>query len=123
LEYLIIAIKVVVGLSILNVWLLRSNKKTQWRGGEAGNLEEEFKAYGLPVWFMWTIGGLKIAFAVGLLASIFLTGYPALETYSAFGIAILMLGAVSMHIKVKDPLKKSFPAFTFLVLSLAVGVL
>ncbi|MDR9417144.1 MAG: DoxX family protein [Gracilimonas sp.] len=123
MEYLIIAIKVVVGLSILNVWLLRSNKKTQWRGGEAGNLEEEFKAYGLPVWFMWTIGGLKIAFAVGLLASIFLTGYPALETYSAFGIAILMLGAVSMHIKVKDPLKKSFPAFTFLVLSLAVGVL
>ncbi|MFD2532527.1 DoxX family protein [Gracilimonas halophila] len=123
MEYLIIALKVIVGLSILNVWLLRSGKKTQWRGGEAGNLEEEFKAYGLPVWFMWTVGGLKILFAVGLLASIFLTEYPALETYSAYGIAALMFGAVSMHLKVKDPLKKSFPAFTFLVLSLAIVLL
>ncbi|HKL14380.1 MAG TPA: DoxX family protein [Balneolaceae bacterium] len=123
MEYLIIALKVIVGLSILNVWLLRSGKKTQWRGAGASNLEEEFKAYGLPVWFMWTIGGLKMLFAVGLLASIFLTGYPALETYSAYGIAVLMLGAVSMHIKVKDPIKKSLPAFTFLVLSLAIALL
>lgn len=123
MEYIIIALKLIVGLSILNVWLLRSGKETQWRGAEAGNLEEEFKAYGLPIWFMWTIGGLKILFALGLLASIFLTGYPALETYSAYGIAILMLGAISMHIKVKDPLMKSLPAFTFLLLSLAIGLL
>ena len=123
MEYLIIALKVIVGLSILNVWLLRSDKKTQWRGGEASNLQEEFKAYGLPIWFMWTIGGLKITFAIGLLASIFLTGYPALETYSALGIAILMLGAVGMHIKVRDPIKKALPAFSFLVLSVAIGLL
>lgn len=123
MEYLIIALKVIVGLSILNVWLLRSGRQTQWRGGKADSLKEEFKAYGLPLWFMWIIGGLKVAFAVGLLTSIFLTGYPALETYSAFGIAILMLGAVSMHIKVKDPLKKSLPALTFLVLSLAIAML
>ncbi|MCP9291540.1 DoxX family protein [Gracilimonas sediminicola] len=123
MEYLIIAIKLIVGLSILNVWLLRSGKETQWRGGDAGSLEEEFKAYGLPIWFMWTVGGLKILFALGLLASIWFTGYPELETYSAYGIAVLMLGAVSMHIKVKDPLKKSLPAFTFLVLSLLIAFL
>lgn len=123
MEYLIIALKVIVGLSILNVWLLRSDKETQWRGGNAGNLKEEFKAYGLPVWFMRTIGGLKITFAIGLLASIFLAGYPTLETYSALGIAVLMLGAVSMHIKVRDPIKKALPAFTFLVLSVAIGLL
>jgi len=34
-----------------------------------------------------------------------------------------MLGAVSMHIKISDPLKKSLPAFTFLVLSVLVAVL
>lgn len=120
MEYLIIALKLIVGLSILNVWLFRSGKQTQWRGGDAGNLEEEFKAYGLPVWFMWTVGGLKVLLAVGLLASIY---YTVLEPYAAYGIAFLMLGAVSMHIKVKDPLKKSFPAFTFLVLSLAIPLL
>jgi len=120
MEYLTIALKLIVGLSILNVWLFRSGKETQWRGGDAGNLEEEFKAYGLPKWFMWTIGGLKILLAVALIASIY---YAELEIYAAYGIAFLMLGAVGMHIKVKDPIKKSFPAFTFLVLSLAIALL
>jgi hypothetical protein len=32
-----------------------------------------------------------------------------------------MLGAVSMHIKVGDPLKKSLPAATMLLLSLVVA--
>lgn len=120
MEYLIIAFKLIVGLSILNVWLLRSSKKTIWRGGDADNLKEEFKAYGLPKWFMWTIGSLKILLAVALLASIH---FAELEMYAAYGIAFLMLGAVGMHIKVKDPLKKSFPAFSFLVLSLAIALL
>jgi hypothetical protein len=33
-----------------------------------------------------------------------------------------MLGAVSMHVKIGDPIKKSFPAFTFLVLSLIIAL-
>ncbi|NBB76398.1 MAG: DoxX family protein, partial [Bacteroidetes bacterium] len=41
MEYVIIAIKAVVGLSILNVWLIRGSKSTQWRGGNASNLQEE----------------------------------------------------------------------------------
>jgi hypothetical protein len=32
-----------------------------------------------------------------------------------------MLGAVAMHIKVKDPAMKSLPALTMLVMSLVVG--
>jgi hypothetical protein len=31
-----------------------------------------------------------------------------------------MLGAVLMHLKVKDPLKKALPAFSLLVLSVIV---
>ncbi len=120
MEYVVIALKCIVGLSILNVWLVRGKKSTEWRGGDAGNIREEFKAYGLPVWFMYTIGTFKVALAVLLLASIF---YPGVELIAAYGIAILMLGAVSMHIKIGDPLKKSFPAFTFLVLSLAIALL
>lgn len=120
MEYLMIALKLIVGLSILNVWLVRSKKSTPWRGGDAKDIVEEFKAYGLPVWFMWTIGTLKVALAVLLLASIF---YAQVEPIAAFGIAFLMLGAVSMHIKIGDPLKKSFPAFTFLVLSLVIALL
>lgn len=120
MEYLIIALKVIVGLSILNVWLIRANKSTAWRGGDAGNMVDEFKAYGLPVWFMWVVGSLKVILALLLLISIF---YSQVEAIAAYGIAILMLGAVAMHIKIGDPLKKSFPAFTFLVLSVLIGLL
>ena len=120
MEYLMIALKLIVGLSILNVWLVRSNKSTAWRGGNARNIREEFKAYGLPVWVMWTVGTLKVGLAIMLIASIY---YPQFEAIAAYGIAFLMLGAVSMHIKIGDPLKKSFPAFTFLVLSLVIALL
>lgn len=120
IEYLEIALKLIVGLSILNVWLLRSKKSTEWRGGEAGNIREEFKAYGLPEWFMYVVGTLKVTLAVVLLASIM---YPEYEMYAAYGIAFLMLGAVSMHVKIGDPLKKSFPAFSFLVLSVVIALI
>jgi len=117
MEYVIIVLKLIVGLSILNVWLVRSKKNTAWRGGDAGNIVEEFKAYGLPVWFMWVIGSAKVVLALLLLASIF---YPQTEAIAAYGIAFLMLGAVAMHLKIGDPLKKSLPAFTFLILSLVI---
>lgn len=120
MEYLFIALKLIVGLSILNVWLLRGKKSTQWRGGNADNIKEEFKAYGLPVWFMYTVGTLKVILAVMLISSIY---YPGLESIAAYGIAILMLGAVSMHFKIGDPIKKAFPSFLFLVLSLIIALL
>lgn len=118
MEYFEIALKLIVGLSILNVWLIRSSKETPWRGGDAQSITDEFKAYGLPVWFMYIIGSLKVALALLLLYSIY---DPSVEHIAAYGIAFLMLGAVSMHIKIGDPIKKSFPAFTFLVFSLIIG--
>ncbi len=118
MEIFIIVLKLIVGLSILNVWLVRSKKATAWRGGDANNIAEEFKNYGLPVWFMYVIRAAKVGLAILLIASIY---FPQFESIAAFGIAFLMLGAVSMHIKISDPLKKSLPAFTFLVLSLVIG--
>ena len=117
---LLIALKIIVGLSILNVWLARSKKSTDWRGGDADNIAEEFKAYGLPVWFMWVVGSLKVGLALLLLISIL---YQQFEAIAAYGIAFLMLGAISMHLKIGDPLKKYLPAFSLLVLSLAIALL
>ncbi len=117
MEFVEIILKLIVGLSILNVWLLRANKPTEWRGGDANNITEEFKTYGLPKWFMYAIGTLKSILAILLLASIY---YPQFELIAAYGIAFLMLGAVSMHFKIGDLPKKSLPAFTFLVLSLTI---
>jgi len=117
MEYVEIAIKLIIGLSILNVWLLRANKATPYRGGEAKNIKEEFANYGLSETLMKLVGGVKVALAIALIASIW---FPVLELYSAAGIAVLMLGAVSMHLKIGDPVKKMFPAATFLILSVVV---
>lgn len=112
-----IAIKLVVGLSILNVWLINRDKATPWRGGNATSMQEEFAAYGLSKNAMMIVGTLKCLFAVLILVSIF---YNAVEYTGAIGIALLMLGAIVMHFKINDPIKKSVPAAIFLLLSLAI---
>lgn len=120
MEYLINTIKIVIAISIINVWFFRVKKSTAWRGNNADNMKEEFKAYGLPKWSMYIVGALKVLFSLGLLISIF---YSQLEMPSAFGIAFLMFGAILMHIKIGDPVKKSLPAFIFLALSLIVALI
>ena len=115
MEWIKIAIQVVIAASIFNVWILRFGKPTSWRGGTAKSMKEEFETYGLPPWFMGLVGFLKLTLATLLIAGIFL---PVLIIPAAIGMAVLMLGAIVMHIKVKDSLFKSLPAFTFLALSL-----
>jgi len=119
MEYISIIAQIIIALGIFNVWIVRYNKPTGWRGGESGNMKEEFATYGLPGWSVNVIGALKILLAVLLIAAIWI---PALANPSAIGMAVLMLGAIAMHIKVKDSLKKSLPAFIMLALSLVVIV-
>ena len=117
METIKISIQIIIALSIYNVWIIRPKKSTIWRGGNAKSMSEEFETYGLPDWSMKLVGFLKISLATLLLAGIFASN---LIIIGASGIAILMIGAIAMHIKIKDELKKSLPAFTFLVLSLLV---
>ena len=114
MEYVLIGIKVFIFLSIINVWFFRFNKATTWRGGTAKSMKEEFEVYGLSESMMYLVGGLKVLSAILLLVSIWV---PSLALPAAGTMAILMAGAISMHVKVQDPLKHSFPAFSFLVLS------
>ena len=120
MDILILIFKIVIALGIINVWFFRFNKKTEWRGGGAGNMNDEFKKYGLPAWFVPVIGFLKSAFAALLIISIFIDGYQ-LAFIGAVGMAILMIGAIGMHIKVKDELKRSLPAFLMLVMSAVIA--
>jgi hypothetical protein len=117
MDYLIIALQCIVAFSILNVWLLQYNKPTQWRGGNAKTIIEEFKVYGLPVWMCYVVGILKVGLAIGLLVSIWLT---EIRQPAALGLAILLTGSILVHLKINDPLKKSFPAFLFLCLCLFI---
>lgn len=118
MEYIIIGLQLIVGLSILNVWLVQNQKNTRWRGGNATTLVEEFRAYGLPVWFMYVVGAIKVVLSIMLLAGIW---YPELRFPAAIGLAAMLAGSVVMHFKISDPLYKSFPAALFLVMCLIIA--
>lgn len=120
MDTIIIIFKIIIALGILNVWLLRFNKKTEWRGAGAENMNEEFAKYGLPAWFVPVIGFLKLLFAALLVVSIFQKGYD-LALIGAIGMGVLMIGAIAMHIKVNDAPKRSLPAFLMLVMSAVIA--
>lgn len=112
------AAQTAAGLWILNVWFLRFGKDTGYRGGDATNMKEEFAEYGISETSMYAIGATKVGLAVALLAGHWM---PRLVRPASGGLAAMMLGAIGMHIKVKDPIKRSLPAICVLALSAMSG--
>ena len=119
-EYIIIGLKLIVGLSILNVWLIQPNKPSKWRGGDATTITEEFSVYGLSKTFYYIVFAVKVGLAILLLVSI---KYDVFSLYSSIGLAALLGGSIAMHLKVKDALFKSFPAFLFMIMNLIIAYL
>lgn len=113
-------LQAIVGLGLLNVWLLRRQSATAYRGGEAKNLKDEFAAYGLPAPMFYIVGGLKIICGVLLLVGL---AYPPVVLPAAAVVAVLMMGAVAMHLKVRDPVSKFVPAALMLAMSVAICVI
>ena len=108
---------VVVGLTVINVWLFRSNRSTSYRGGDAASLLEEFQVYGLEDYFL-IIGIIKVSLAIMLLLSLY---FKKLSFFASSGIGIMMLVAVYMHINVGDELIKSMPASVMLASCLIIA--
>ena len=115
----ILIFQIVAALGLLNVWLLRANRNTAYRGADARNMREEFAAYGLPGWMVVVVGALKVGAAVALIAGIW---YRALVIPAALLICVLMLGALAMHFRIHDPLRKSAPAAGMLGLALVIAL-
>lgn len=111
--------QIIIALGIFNVWVLRYHRATGYRGGSANTLRGEFAAYGLPSWALYVVGTLKISLAIALVAGLWV---PVLVRPAAVGMAVLMVGAIAMHLKVGDPSQKSLPAVGMLVLSILAAV-
>ncbi len=118
LVWAISILQTLIAFGLVNVWLVRSGRKTTYRGAGAQNMKQEFAAYGLPSWFMYVIGFLKMVIALVMIIGLFVPqimypiGFPALIVLS-----VLMLGALSMHIKVRDPFIKMLPALLMLAMA------
>lgn len=111
-------LQLVAGLGLLNVWLVRAHARTSYRGGAAQTLRQEFAAYRLPAMAFYIVGALKIVAGLVLIAAVWLP----LPTHVAAGVvAALMVGALFMHVRVKDPARKSVPAA--FMLALCAGIL
>jgi hypothetical protein len=101
------ALQAIAALVILNVWTLRFGRATAYRGGTARNMAEEFAVYGLPPWSVLVVGTAKVSCALALLLGFLV---PSLVDPAAALLGLLMTGAVAMHVKVGDPLRKTYPA-------------
>ena len=110
-------LSVVVGLTVINVWLFRANRSTSYRGGDASSLLEEFQVYGLDDYFL-IIGIVKVSLAIMLILSLY---FKKLSFFASSGIAVMMLVAVYMHINVGDELIKSMPASVMLTSCLIIA--
>lgn len=106
-------LKFIVFSTIINVWIFRRNKATSFRGGEAKTLIEEFSTYNLPGWSFYFIGILKILTALLIFLSIWLKQF---EEIAILTLILIMFGSLIMHIKIKDPIKKSVPALAVITI-------
>lgn len=113
--YIVYAFQIIIAIGLVNVWLVRFNKPTKYRGAGAGNMADEFAAYGLPKWFMYLVGMGKI-----LIATLMIVGFwvPVVVYPASLLLLILMTGALCMHLKVKDPFIRSVPAIFMLLMAL-----
>ena len=103
LENIVEAFKIIVTVAIFFVWFVRYD-----------NIKKEFLQYKYPSWFRDLVGILKISFTV-MLHSI----HNEIILIGAFGILILMLGAVFTHIRVKSNFRKYIASVSmFIILSI-----
>lgn len=112
--YVVYTFQIIIAVVLVNVWLVRFHKPTKYRGGGAVNMADEFTAYGLPKWFMYLVGAGKIFIAALMIIGFWvpIVVYPA----SAL-LVVLMIGAVAMHVKVRDPFIRAVPALLMLIMA------
>jgi hypothetical protein len=118
METITTILQLIIATVIFFVWIIRYNWDTNYRGGNAKNLREEFRVYGLPDWSLPIVGTAKVALAITIAAGIWI---PLPVKTAAIFMAALMAGAVLMHLRIReDPISKAMPAMTMLAMSLFV---
>lgn len=120
MHIVLIVLQIILALTIYNVWLVRPHRATAYRGGRAKTLCAEFRVYGLPIWAMYVVGGIKLLAATALIVGIWV---PMLVQISAIVLAVMMVGAIIMHVRIKDSFKQTAPALAMLIMSIIVILL
>ena len=117
MKYIKIILSLIISLTILNVWLIRFDSNSIYRGGEAKNMIQEFEEYGFNENIVYIVGFLKVSSALVLLLGIY---YNKLIFPAALTISLFMISAVIMHFKISDELIKFMPSSILLFSSLVI---
>lgn len=112
-------LQLIIGTSILFVWLVRSNVPTNFRVGNATTLQGELREIGFPNWVYDIIKIVKPIFAFFLLIGLL---YSPITFPCMIITTIFMFGAVGMHIYAKDNFLKLIPALTLLIFCFIVFI-
>jgi hypothetical protein len=90
---------------MFDVSVLRYNRPLLGRRGDAKTRVEEFRVYGgVPHWFCNLVRVLKLSCAALLVIGVWI---PMAALLGGLGLVVLMGGAITMHINVRDPILKS----------------
>lgn len=84
--------------------------------GQSLQMREQLQV-GTRLW--WVIGALEVLGAVGLLVGLVV---PVVGVAAALGLALLMVGAIAAHVRVKD-VGHAAPAALLLVVAISVATL
>ena len=94
-------LKIVASCSIIFVWFVRYD-----------NIKKEFREYGLPSWFRDIVGILKISFSLMIHSS-----NKDIVFIGSLGILVLMFGAVTTHIRMKNNFRKYIASVAMLTIT------
>ena len=110
--YLSDLLQLIVGVSIVFVWVCRTHVQSPYRVGNARSLAEEFEEAGFGQHVFTVVSILKPIFAFLLIIGIVYEPFfiPCMA-FTTLG----MMGAMYAHLKVKDSFSKWWPAATLLL--------
>lgn len=97
-------LKIIVLVSIFFVWVIRYE-----------NIIKEFKEYGLPSWCRDLVGIMKLSCVLMIMNS-----NQQVVCAGSIILAALMVVALIMHIKIKNPVAKMLPALALLIFSITI---
>lgn len=106
LQDLAIALQALVAASIFFVWVVRYP-----------NIVVEFQQYKLPDWLRDSVGIVKLTLSLMLLIGI---DRGRFAIGGGIGLGLLMVAALTTHLRVKSPLVKMLPSLTLLAFSMLI---
>lgn len=80
---------------------------------------EVFNHLRLPQWFRIVTGIIEFLSAASVLVGIWQTSWAAVGSFS---LAIVAVGGVIAHIRVKDSFKQTFPILLFGIIAVFIGI-